>query len=63
MANAKPIKMKPAPTELQTTDGITVKLSTESGAKLEVVAKSKEIAPGISVTNYFIQEAQPAGAE
>jgi hypothetical protein len=55
MANAKPIKMKPAETELQTTNGITIKLATEDGRKLQVVNQSKEIAQGITVTSYSLQ--------
>lgn len=56
MANAKPIKMKPGKTELQTTDGITIRLAADDGTKLELVPVQKEVAPGITVTTYVLQE-------
>lgn len=56
MANAKPIKMKAAKTELQTTDGVTLKLATEDGTKLQVVQVAREVAPGIKLISYELKE-------
>lgn len=56
MANAKPIKMKPAKTDMQTTDGVTLKLSTDEGGQLQVVQVEREVAPGIKLTSYELKE-------